>query len=126
MGMWKVPLKGFPPMWMDIASAFEEGTKELRFFFPTRKSAETFRFDWYAFKGKLQKEEDALPYDQKMFPTLPQIRAEIVDEADDKHYMKLLLRENSATAEIVKKALEEARKQMEGHKDSDEDGSTLV
>lgn len=123
MGMWKVPLEGFSETWMEIINTFEGGADHMNFAFPTLRSAENFRFEWYAFKAKLKKGEDEKPYEKRgMYPTLGQLKAEILERPDATYLVKLLRRDMSLNTRSMEEALQRAR---EG-KDSLDEGAIPI
>lgn len=105
MSMWKLELDGFPPQWLDVADKFESGQTKLVIRCVDEKAAIAMRFEWYAFKRRLRAAEGDKPADERMYPTLARIKAEVGKLQTGQWAMRLSLRDISVNAHALDDAL---------------------
>lgn len=104
MSMWKLDLEGFAEQWLDVADRFEAGAKAIVIPTTTPKEAEQLRFEWYAFKSKLRKAEEAKAAEERMYQTLPRIKAELGTTVQGQPALRLILRDVDKTARLLANA----------------------
>lgn len=105
MSMWKMDLDGFPPQWLDVADRFEQGRTRLLLDADSYANAQKLRFEWYAFKRKMRAADGEREVENRMYPTLPRIKAEIGVLANGQWVLKFSLRDMDETARKIDAAL---------------------
>ena len=113
MSMWKIELEGFPSQWLDIADKFENGTERMLIRCANEKKAETLRFEWYAFKRRLKVADQDKPMEQRMYPTLPRIKAEVGKLKSGEWALRLVLRDVGENASALDEALAATPEEIE-------------
>lgn len=113
MSIWNLDLEGFPPQWLDVADRFERGQAQVILKVESLNHAETLRFEWYAFKRKLRAAEKDRDPSERMYPSLPRVRAEIGKLATGEWALRFALRDVGKSALALETALAMSEEEMQ-------------